>query len=95
MKTSSLLTAAFAVVLSACLGAPANSSSAQATLQLIEVSSPGLRFSVNSTLQLEAFGVYSDGKKVKVTDEVTWSSSDDALISIDQSGVARLVGDGG
>lgn len=94
MKTSSLLTAAFAVVLSACLGAPANSSSAQATLQLIEVSSPGLRFSVNSTLQLEAFGVYSDGKKVKVTDEVTWSSSDDALISIDQTGVARLVGPG-
>ena len=94
MKTSSLLTAAFAVALSACLGAPASSSSAQATLQLIEVASPGVRFSVNSTLQLEAYGVYSDGKKVKLTDEVTWSSSDEAIIAIDQTGVARLVAAG-
>lgn len=94
MKTSSLLTAAFAVVLSACLGAPANSSSAQATLQLIEIAAPGQRFSVNSTLQLEAYGVYSDGKKVKCTDEVTWSSSDETIVAVDQTGVARLVGAG-
>lgn len=94
MKTSSLLTAAFAVALSACLGAPANTSSAQATLQLIEIATPGQRFSVNATLQLEAYGVYSDGKKVKCTDEVTWSSSDEAIIAIDQTGVARLVGAG-
>ncbi len=94
MKPSSLLTAAFAVALSACLGAPAKSSSAQATLQLLEVASPGLRFSVNSTLQLEAYGVYSDGKKVKLTEEVTWSSSDESIIAIDQTGVARLVAAG-
>lgn len=94
MKTSSLLTAAFAVALSACLGAPTNSSSAQATLQLIEVAAPGQRFSVNATLQLEAYGVYSDGKKVKCTDEVTWSSSDESIIAIDQTGVARLIGAG-
>lgn len=94
MKTSSLLTAAFAVALSACLGTPSTSSSAQATLQLIEVAAPGQRFSVNSTLQVEAFGVYSDGKKVKLTEEVTWSSSDETIVAIDQTGVARLVAAG-
>jgi uncharacterized protein YjdB len=86
-----LATAACAVVVVACAGNPTTQSTAQPTLQGLSILSPGTAFSVGSTLQLDAFGLYSDGAKAKLTDQVTWSSSDDSLVAVDQTGVARLL----
>lgn len=91
MKTSAVMAAAFAVVVSACVGGSTSSATAEPTLQLVEVQSPGALFSVRSTVQLEAWGVFSDGSKVRVSPTVTWSSSDPSIIDIDRTGVARLV----
>lgn len=90
MKTISGMTAALAVVVSACAGG-SSSSTPEPTLQLLEVHSPGTTFSVRSTVQLEAYGVFSDGSKVRVSPTASWSSSDPSIIDIDRTGVARLV----
>jgi hypothetical protein len=89
MQTSRVVAAALAVVVSACVNAP-SSSSPTSTLQLIELKSPGDTFTVRSTLQLEAYGVYSNGQRLRISDQVLWDSSDPDTIAIDQAGVARL-----
>jgi hypothetical protein len=90
MKTSQFVTAALAVVVSACVNAP-SSSTPPAVLELLELKAPGDTFSVRSTLQLEAFGVYSNGERQRVSNLVSWSSSDPDTIAVDPSGVARLL----
>jgi hypothetical protein len=90
MKTTSVLTAALAVAMSSCVGG-SSSSSSEPTLQLIEVQSPGTLFSVRSTVQLEAFGVFSDGARLRVSPTVSWSSSDPSIIDVDSKGLVRLV----
>ncbi|MDP1914867.1 MAG: hypothetical protein Q8L14_01390 [Myxococcales bacterium] len=90
MKTTSVMAAALAVVVSACAGG-SSSSTPEPTLQLLEVQSPGTTFSVRSTVQLEAYGVFSDGSKVRVSPTASWSSSDPSIIDVDQRGLARLV----
>ena len=90
MKTTSVMTAALAVVVSACAGG-SSSSTPEPTLQLLEVQSPGTTFSVRSTVQLEAYGVFSDGSKVRVSPAVSWSSSDPSIVDVDHQGLARLV----
>lgn len=91
MKTTSVMTAALAVVVSACAGGSSSGSTPEPTLQLLEVLSPGTTFSVRSTVQLEAYGVFSDGSKVRVSPTASWSSSDPSIIEVDRSGLARLV----
>lgn len=90
MKSNSVMTAALAVVVSACVGG-SSSSTPEPTLQLLEVQSPGTIFSVRSTVQLEVFGVFSDGSKVRVSPTASWSSSDPSIIDVDDRGLARLV----
>ena len=90
MKTSQLFAAALAVVVSACVNAPSSSTS-PVVLEALELKAPGDTFSVRSTLQLQAFGLYSNGERQRVSGEVSWSSSDPDTIAIDQTGVARLV----
>ncbi|MDX2011643.1 MAG: hypothetical protein SFW67_15690 [Myxococcaceae bacterium] len=93
MKTSQLFPAALAVVVSACVNAPSSSTS-PVVLDALELKAPGDTFSVRSTLQLEAFGLYSNGERQRVSGDVSWSSSDPDTIAIDQTGVARLVKSG-
>lgn len=93
MKTTSVMTAALAVVVSACAGG-SSGSTPEPTLQRLEVFSPGTTFSVRSTVQLEAYGVFSDGSKVRVSPSASWSSSDPSIIDVDRTGVARLVKEG-
>ncbi|MDP3504370.1 MAG: hypothetical protein Q8S33_28800 [Myxococcales bacterium] len=90
MKTTSVMTAAVAVVVSACAGG-SSSSTTEPTLQRLEIFSPGTTFSVRSTVQLEAYGVFSDGSKHRVSPTASWSSSDPSIIEVDRSGIARLV----
>jgi uncharacterized protein YjdB len=42
--------------------------------------------------QLTALGIYSDGSKSDITSTVTWISSDPALLTVNSSGLAAVVG---
>jgi hypothetical protein len=89
MKTTTVMAATFVVAMSGCVGG--SSSGAQPILELIEVQSHGTHFSVKSTVQLEAYGLFSDGAKVRLSPTVTWSSSDPSIVDVNEAGVARLV----
>jgi trimeric autotransporter adhesin len=95
MKSSSVLAAALAVVVSACVGGSSSDGRrASPVLDALELQSPGNRFAVRSTLQLEAFGFFSDNSKQKVSAVVAWDSSNPEVIAIDQTGIARLLSPG-
>lgn len=93
MKTTSVMSAALAVAVSACVGGSSSGSTASA-LKLVEVQAPGARFSVKATVQLQAYGLFGNGAKAKLSSTVRWASSDPSIIEVDQAGLAHLVAPG-
>ena len=74
-----------------CNGGGANgsdSSTKVATLKTIEINPPKASIAVGATLEFTATGIYSDDSKHVITEEVTWKSSDEALVTISSSGLA-------
>ena len=59
-----------------------------AVLERIEVTPSNQSRPVGINTQYQAFGIYSDGGSKDITDEVSWSSSNTAVASISQAGVA-------
>jgi uncharacterized protein YjdB len=60
-----------------------------ATLDEINIDPPNETTTNGIPVIYSARGVYSDGRQTDLSQEVTWSSDDPDLVSIDQEGVAR------
>lgn len=64
------------------------------TLQAISVTPAGASIPVGSTQQYTATGSFSDGSTADITNQVTWTSSDISVASIDAAGLASAVSEG-
>jgi len=49
---------------------------------------------VSGTVQFTALGIFSDGSSTSVTNTVAWSSSNEAVLKVDQAGLATGVASG-
>lgn len=65
-----------------------------AVLESITVSPGSFSVPAGRTRQLQASGAFSDGSNRDISDSVTWSSSDDGVVSIDADGLATAVANG-
>ncbi len=57
-------------------------------LESISISPEAVELNSEQRLQLRAVGLYTNGYKEEITDRVSWSSSDSAVISVTESGEA-------
>ncbi len=65
-----------------------------AVLESITVSPQQVSVPLGQTSQFTALGTYSDGSTPDITNQVAWRSSDPALASIDQTGLASTIAEG-
>jgi hypothetical protein len=49
-------------------------------------------FTVDGQQQFIAFGIKSNGNRENITSQVSWESSDENIVTIDQDGLATIVG---
>ena len=82
-----------ALALLGCVNDPTVPASVR-TLERFTVEVPGVSFATHATLQLKAWGLYSDGSKVDLSTQTAWSSSDVTVGRIGESGIAQLDGVG-
>ncbi len=64
------------------------------TLEAFTLESPGITFPTESSLQLKAWGHYSDGTRVDLTTRTAWTSSVPSVGHIGASGIVSLGGVG-
>ena len=64
------------------------------TLQALSIAPANATMQPLATLQLTATGTYSDGSTHDVTGAVAWSSSNNAVVTIDATGLAKALGFG-
>lgn len=67
--------------------APAATAGA-AALQALSIAPRVTRLDGPGSLQLQASGRYADGRRADLTDQVAWSSSDPAVLTVDAAGLA-------
>ncbi len=84
-----LFLGSLAVFLTACGGS--GSSSGTATLVSIAVTPANPSIPVGVTRQFTASGIYSDGTSRDITTQVTWSSSNPVIATVNGSGLATAV----
>jgi hypothetical protein len=77
---------ALAVMMGGCPSTP--------TLSAIEVTPAAMTIAKGATQQYKATGKYSDDTTKDVTTDVTWSSSDVAVATVDEKGLAAAVANG-
>ena len=65
-----------------------------ATLERIEVQPISAEIPVGGIQQFEAIAFYSDGTSEDVTGQASWVSSDPAVSSVDEMGLATALGVG-
>ncbi len=87
------LTGAIAVLMLVACGQPAVPA-AEVRLEQLMLITPGDAFPQRTSLQLKVFGLFSDGRKVDLTAQASWSSSDEQAVLITNDGVAVLRGVG-
>lgn len=75
MHTTKLSVAVLALGALAACHAPKDVSTV--SLMALEVKAPGSMFSTGSVVQLEADGFFSNGTRERLTESVSWSSSDE------------------
>ena len=63
-------------------------------LSSIEITPTDASIVQDTSQQFSATGIYSDSSKKDITKEVTWTSSDKAVATIDESGIAAGLSDG-
>lgn len=66
-----------------------------ATLESIELSGTNVTIAPNTSYQFTAYGIFSDGSKQDVSDQVTWGSSATNFATISGEGLAKGVASGG
>ena len=80
------------------VAATATLSGRAAVVRSLEITPAAGEFSINTTRQYQATGLYSDGHHGDVTSLVTWSSNDPAVVDIGNGapskGLARMVSEG-
>ena len=76
------LTLAFGVLVAAAIGAGCNGFFTSPTLNSIAIQPPSPQVQVGDTLNLQAWGTYSDGSRSQITSGVAWTSSDNSTVSI-------------
>ncbi|HEY1075931.1 MAG TPA: Ig-like domain-containing protein [Fontimonas sp.] len=72
----------------AFLGACGNNDNNEVRLRSIEIAPATQSIASGTTVQLTATALYSDGNTFNVSDQVIWDSSDDAKLSVSNSGLA-------
>ncbi len=58
------------------------------------VESPGDTYAQRTSVQLRAWGLYSDGHRADLTTAVSWSSNDESVVQVTSGGVALFKGVG-
>lgn len=48
-------------------------------------------FTTDGVQQFVAFGYTASGNRINITDQVDWESSNEAIVTINENGVARIV----
>ena len=66
----------------------------EVTVKAIKVDPPLAEILIDSTQTYEAYALLSDGSRVDITENVTWSSSNTSIAHIDAAGVATGLSEG-
>lgn len=83
--------AALLLSLSGCEGATAVPAvEAEIALQQFTVATPGLEFPARTAVQLKAWGVYADGRKVDLTAQAQWINHDGSVARVGPTGIVQL-----
>lgn len=63
-------------------------------LEQFTVETPGLEFPARTAIQLKAWGVYADGRKVDLTAKAQWLNHDASVARLGPTGIVQLEGAG-
>ncbi len=86
------LTLAFGALVAAAIGAACNGFFVSPTLTSLTINPTTPDVELQTSVTLQAFGVYSDGTSAYLTSSVSWSSSDPTVASVTGNGSATLTG---
>jgi trimeric autotransporter adhesin len=86
------LTLAFGVLVAAAIGAACNGFFVDPTLTSLTINPTTPSVELQTSVTLQAFGVYSDGTSSYLTSGVSWSSSDPTVATVTGAGSAKLTG---
>ncbi|MGD0598968.1 MAG: Ig-like domain-containing protein [Terriglobales bacterium] len=86
------LTLAFGVLVAAAIGAACNGFFVDPTLTSLTINPTTPSVELQTSVTLQAFGVYSDGTSSYLTSGVSWSSSDPTIATVTGAGSAKLTG---
>ncbi len=86
------LTLAFGALVAAAIGAACNGFFVDPTLTSLTINPTTPNVELQTSVTLQAFGVYSDGTSSYLTSGVSWSSSDPTVATVTGNGSAKLTG---
>ena len=86
------LTLAFGALVAAAIGAACNGFFVSPTLTSLTINPTTPNVELQTSVTLQAFGVYSDGTSSYLTSGVSWSSSDPTVATVTGAGSAKLTG---
>jgi Big-like domain-containing protein len=86
------LTIAFAALMVAAFGAGCQGFFVKPTLTSITINPTAPSIQLSKTLNVQAFGVNSDGQGANLTSGVSWSTSDPTIVTVTGTGSATLTG---
>jgi len=86
------LTIAFTALMVAAFGAGCQGFFVKPTLTSITINPTAPSIQLSKTLNVQAFGVNSDGQGANLTSGVSWSTSDPTIVTVTGTGSATLTG---